>query len=274
MFLIATMWISNLAQNPTRLDQTATSSVETSQDEDGQWVITTTNRTFEFINILPPPLSEPLCLRREVKRRYHVWQESGESIIKVEGWKGVNPAKKIWTFEQEGSEGSVWNEFYRVTMPGCCANLTTHSFYNLQTGRKVYSATADPVTIVAPEPGVYRYVAYHSNDGILPALKPYNQELKGVIQYGTEKTVLTKLAVYAKRDLFGQIKFRYQNKVVETKDLQLEKVAGKKGKASLSNFAIILWFSSTDEIVLPVMNDTIEVSQASVPFGIRLEVVK
>jgi hypothetical protein len=277
-FMIAlltfTFAASLFAQTPNNFERTATSSIEASRDKEGNTLITTINRRFKLIDFPTQPLPTPLLLLEEFKSEHRLGIEGQNSVVRVDAWLGIQPSKKIWSIEQNGDEGAVFDEFYKITKHGCCASIATDFYFNLETGQKVFSSTKGLFTVIVPNTSFYRYISYHSNDAVIPPIEPRNDALVGVIQYGTDKKVILKLAVRSKIQAAERIKFQYQNKLSESNSLMLWGVDGKDDKSSLSDFAIVISYGSAGDIILPVTNDNIDLSRAVFPAKFSLEIVK
>lgn len=261
-------------QTPDGLDRSATSSIKATRDKDGNPLITTINRRFTFVDMPTQPLPGPLLLLEEFRRDRQPGTEGGQGFIKVEAWFEPNLTKKAWTIEQDGDDGRVFDEFYLVTKYGCCASIATNFFFNLETGQRVFSSTAKLSSVIVPNTGLYWYVAFHSHDAVIPALETRRDDFRGLLQYGTSKTPLWKLAIYLKAEPIVRIKFQYESKIVDSDSLMLWGVDGKNSKTSLSHFAIVVSLDWAGNIVLPITNDTIDLTKATIPPNFRVELIK
>src|SRR5260370_25253774 len=248
-------------QTPDGLDRSATSSIKSTRDKDGNPLITTINRRFTLVDMPTQPLPGPLLLLEEFRRDRQPGSEGGKGFVKVNAWFEPNLAKKAWTIEQDGDDGRVFDEFYLVTKYACCASIATNFFFNLETGQRVFSSTGKLSSVIVPNTGLYRYVAFHSHDAVIPALEPHRDDFRGLLQYGTPTTPLWKLAIYSKAEPIVRIKFRYENKIVDSDSLMLWGVDGKNSKTSLSHFAIVVSLDWAGNIVLPITNDMIDLTK-------------
>ncbi len=262
------------AQTPDGLDRTATSSIKTTRDKDGTPVVTTINRRFTYVDMPTQPLPGALLLLEEFRRDHKLGTEGGKGFVKVDAWFEPNLSKKAWSIEQDGDEGQVFDEFYLVTKYGCCASIATNFFFNLETGRRVFSSTGKLASVIVPNTGLYRYVAFHSHNAITAALEPYRDDFRGLLQYGSSTTPLWKLAIYSKAEPIIRVKLQYQNKTVDSDSLMLWGVDGKNDKSSLSRFAIIVSMDFAGDIVLPITNDALDLTKATIPPRVRVELVK
>lgn len=263
-----------LGQTPDGLDRTATSSIKTSRDKDGNPVVTTINRRFTYVDMPTQPLPGALLLLEEFRRDHKAGTEGGKGSVRVDAWFEPNLSKKAWTIEQDGDEGQVFDEFYLVTKHGCCAQIATNFFFDLETGQRVFSSTGKMSTVIVPNTGMYRYVAFHSHDAVVPALEPHRDDFRGLLQYGTPTNPLWKLAIYSKVEPITRIKFRYENKIVDTGSLMLWGVDGRKDKSPLSHFAIVVSLDFAGDMVLPITNDALDLTKATIPRNFRIELVK
>lgn len=262
------------AQTSDGLDRTATSSIKVMRDKDGNPLIATINRRFTLVDRPTQPLPGQLLLLEEFRRDRQPGTEGGKGFVKVDAWFGPNLATKAWTIEQDGDDGRVFDEFYLVTKYGCCASIATNFFFNLETGKRVFSSTSKLFSVIVPNTGLYRYVAFHSHDAVIPALEPRRDDFRGLLQYGTPTTPVWKLAIYSKAEPIIRIKFRYENKIVDSDSLMLSGVDGKNSKSSLSQFAIIVSLDWAGNIVLPITNDALDLAKATIPPNFRVELVK
>ena len=270
LLLVCVLSVSVSAQATNGLDRTATSSIETGRDKNGNPVVRTNNRRFTFVDLPTAPLPGALLLLEEFRDERRLGAEAGNGVVKVDAWFEPNWTRKAWTIEQAGDEGRVFDEFYRVTKYGCCASIATSFFFNLENGERVFSATGELSSVIVPNTGLNRYVAYHSQEAIIA---PFEDHDTGQLQYGSARALIWKLAIHSKDAPLPRIKFQYEGKIVEANSLMLWGVDGKKHKSSLSNFAIVL--SLNDEnIILPILNDELDLRKAIVPPRYRVEIVK
>ena len=153
-----------------------------------------------------------------------------------------------------------------MTKYGCCAALSTKVFFDLKKGRKLFSTTAEHVTVVVPNTSVVftRYIAFHSIEASLPPLDDKQvPDLSGVIQYVSNSNVLQRIAVISKNQNAASITLRYQGKQNEGRTLMLWGFDKKNSISSLSDFSIVVSYGSAGEIVLSVRDDKIDLKNAT-----------
>jgi len=289
-FWFVALALPMVAQTTGKLSRTATSSIRSARDKYGRDVIITTNRRFNVAEVypdhsIPDKANHSMVLLEEFRSEWTPGLEGKRAKIRVDGWAGdfPNPSRKAWTILSEGDEGEVHDNFYKVTRYGCCASITTQIWFSLIDGRKVFTSNNDPIRVIVPNShaGLTRYFAWHGYDAIIPPAEAQTvKDLKGVLQYGSERMASQRLMARAPIDLYlSKIAIRYQGKTNEDmRDLvsgvMLWGVDGKKDKSALSDFSIILTWNDKFEAEIPVKNDELQIGKAKVSDKIILEAVK
>ena len=251
------------------LDRTAESSIKITRDKDGKPVLTTINRRFTLTESV-----RPMLLLEEFRHDLEAGYEQAKGVVKVDAWRQPDLNKKIWSIEQIGDEGRVADEFYVVTKLGCCMSHTTSVYFNIDNGERVFSATEKLSSVIVPNTDQYRYVAWHAADAAIRPTETHETDLQGVLQYVTYTAPLWKLAIYSKSDRVPRIKLRYEGKFEESGTLMLWKMDGKRDKSSFSSFEIVVSMDSGGDIVLPIVNDEVDLSRATIPPLFRVELLK
>jgi hypothetical protein len=269
LLLVCVFPASIAAQRVDSLDRTAESSIKFTRDKDGNPVITTINRRFTLTESV-----RPLLLLEEFRHDREVGHEQAKGVVKVDAWREPDLINKAWSVEQSGDEGRLSDEFYVVTKYGCCTALTTSIYFNIDNGQRVFSATDKPSSVIVPNTDQYRYVAYHASEAAIAPTETRDTDLQGVLQYVSYTGPIWKLAIYSKGDRVPQVKFRYQGKLEESGTLMLWGVDGKRDKSSFSNFAIVVSMGPAGEIVLPISNDAVDLTRATIPPLFRVEIIK
>lgn len=274
-----------LGQERKGLERTATSAIRTYVNSDGDLVAETVNRRFSFStfyaeNLFSKEHFRTLLLLEEFKSTRRIFAGQMQGTVRVEAWigKDASPQNKLWTIEQSGDAGEVADRFYKVTKYGCCANISTDVYFSLGSGKKLYTTNTGLFEIVVPSTSVTlaRYVAFHSPDAIVPPTEPQSAGTQaGVIQYGSETSVLQKVILRFKGDIGPpRVRMLYKEKLVESQPLMLSGADKKNDKTSLSDFSVVLLFHDLRKVIIPVKNDQLLISAATVPQGYRLEAVK
>jgi hypothetical protein len=289
-FWFVTIALPIAAQTRGGLSRTASSSIKSARDKYGNDVIITTNRRFTFAEVypnhsIPDKDYRSVVLLEEFWSEWHPGMEGKRAKIRVDGWAGnfPNPRRKAWTILSEGDEGEVRDNFYKVTRYGCCASITTHVWFSLIDGQKVFTSNIDPIRVIVPNSSadLTRYITWHSSEATMapPELQTV-KDLKGVLQYGSERKAPRRLLVRSGIDLYlPKISIRYQGKTHEdmsslASGLTLWGVDGKKDKSALSDFFVILTWSDKFEAEIPVENDELQITKAKVSDKIILEVAR
>jgi hypothetical protein len=273
------------------LNRKAGSSIIVRNDNDMGFVATIINRRFTFW--------KELLLLEEFKREQRWDREDQDSSVTVQAWAAANPAKRLWIVHEAGDEGQLLEysrPFYRVTKHGCCAAESTHNYFNILSGQKVFSSTvsmSNPSDSLFEIEGLHtensgkqstRYIAYHSSEGSLPsvdgqALKMPFGALKsafGIIQYGSASRVLKRLILQSKSQNYEAlgtptIRALYQGKLSDPSGLR--GVSTKQDSSSLSDFSLVFNFSEELEVIVPVRNDDFDLTKAIVPEGFTLKTI-
>jgi hypothetical protein len=272
------------AQKPQGLNRATTSSIKSEQDKDGNIVITTINRDFKLMDEpcpldAPKPYTSSLLLLREFTSKQASNREGEQGTIKVEAWLGqdVDALSKKWEFQQEGHTGEPVDCFYKVTKYGCCMARATDVYYSLITGEKVFTSNSPLFGITVPNTTITldRYFAYLSADNVFgDRLGAKAADFVAVIQYGSETSLLNRIAIYSERAEYllpPKISLRYNGKSVDEKGLMLWTMDGKTSRSSLSDFALVLSYEKSGDVVIPVHDDSPDIAKATVPKQFRLE---
>ena len=270
--LLLLVWlfpVSISAQRVETLDRTAESSIKITRDKHGKPVLTTINRRFTLTESV-----RPLLLLEEFRHDLEADHEQAKGVVKVDAWRQPDLIKKAWSIEQIGDEGRVEDEFYVVTKYACCMAQATNVYFNIDNGERIVAATDKLSSVIVPNTDQYRYVAWHGAFGSIPPTESPDKDLRGVLQYVSYQAPLWKLAIYSKRDPIVHLKLRYKGKFEESGTLMLWDMDGKRDKSSFSNFEIVVSMDSAGEIVLPIVNDEVDLTRATIPPLFRVEIVK
>lgn len=266
------------------LSRTATSTITSGPNQFGEEMITTTNRRFNLVEFFPGYDLHGRSLLLLEEFRSEGWPgEIVNATVTVDAWTGSfpNPQNKAWTIRAEGNVGETQGNFYKITRYGCCDSQTTHMWFSLIDGQKVFTSTINPIKVDAPnsDADLTRYIAWHSSEAIIPPEEQTTvKDLSGVLQYGSERKVLQRLFLRSAGSL-SKVAIRYQGKLHDDRQaleqgLMLIGANNKTGKAALSDFAIVLTFNNQSEVEIPVENDALQIAKARVPTTLILEAAK
>lgn len=268
-----------------RLERATTSTITSHTDQHGNAVITTTNRRFSFVDAGADHRNEEAVLRlllEEFRSESSPGIMGTRSTVTVDGWMGPfpNPQKKAWTIHSEGDVGQAYDNFYKVTRYGCCGSQDTHIWFSLIDGQKLFTSNIHPVNVFVPNTraDLTRYFAWHSNEAsIEPAERTTVKDLRGVLQYSSERKLLQRLLLRSGADLYlSKIAFRYQGKLHDDmraleQGLGLWGVNKATSETALSDFSIVLIFNDQIEVEIPVEKDELQIAKAKVPAKLILE---
>ena len=264
------------AQDHKGLERTATSEIVTRTDKEKGIITTTTNRRFTFTDVYPDNVVSDeqfrtLLLLEEFRSERILRAEGQQGSVIVQAWIGKDdsPGEKLWAINQEGDEGAVSDRFYRVTKHGCCGAEDTFVFFNIMSGVKVFTSTGQLFQIEVPNTpnSLKRYVAYRSDmASILYPESNNRNNLAGVVEYGSDAKVLARVMIRFRgnREDTGtpKIQMLYNQKYTDSSPLELWGAEKKNDKSSLSGFSIVLSYDRSNRIVIPVSNDTLQITRA------------
>jgi hypothetical protein len=288
-----TLALPTVAQTTGKLSRTASSSIRSARDKNGKDVIITTNRRFTFAEVYPNhSISDKdnysMVLLEEFSSEWSPGVERNKAKVRVDGWAGKfpNPSRKVWTIISDGDEGRGDGNFYKVRLYGCCEDPSTQVWFSLIDGRKVHTSSIDPIRVFVPgsSADLNQYFGWHSpNASIEPPELGTVQNLRGVLQYSSERKSLRRLLVRSDLDLyFSKIAIRHQGELYEdmttlVTGMGLQGSYGKKDKPALSGFSVVITLSDGEdrfEVEIPVENDELQTGSAKVPDKIILEAAK
>jgi hypothetical protein len=281
---LAATVIPAASQDAKTFEKSAVSTVRTHTDKEGNPIIHIVNRRFTMVQLFNGGENpDGLLLLEEFDTERNLHAEGQKGTVRVEAGLGteVNPSKPVWTLTQEGDTGDVSEPFYKVTRYGCCSALNTDIYFNLRTGRKVFTSTTELGKITVPNAGdaFNRFISFRSLSGSirLPEFDA-DHRVVGVIEYGSETEVLSRIVVRVKtgeaEDMNGIVRMWYQGKPVKERTLDLWHADGKKEKTSLSKFSIILDLDESGIISIPVTNDMPDLTRATVPAKYAVSLAK
>ena len=225
------------------------------------WTYVTENRSFRFAEVLGDEGNYEAVLLLE--ETYHNERTDG-----IEGMRGTATVKAWsvhrgrqrqlrWAIRENGNDGEVIDRFFRVTAWGCCDTPTVYSYYNVLTGRKLYSSNSDLLQIWGDGDGpqAWRYVAFGFAGGSGLSRPPQ-------LQYGTDKKVAQRFSVVSSREYYDapQIFVSTNEKIEKSLDL----------RGSPLNFTIVLRYRDGVELRVPVEAGSIRPDMAQLPPGYSL----
>jgi len=278
--------VSIPAQSKKGIERKTTSEVTSRTDAEKGIIVSTVNRRFTFSqvyadNTVSDELSTLLLLEQFQSERI-LAAEGQQGSVMVQAWigKDANPSEKLWTINNEGDEGAIDGRFYRITKHGCCGAEDTHVFFNIMSGAKVFTSTAQPFQIEVPNVrhALNRYVGYRSDMASIQ-YQGSGENLAGVLEYGSESRVLSRVIIRfrGKREDTGtpKIQMLYRQKLTDSSPLELWGADKKNDKSSLSEFSIVLEYNRSTRIIIPVADDALQVSKARAHpmFALSLEPV-
>lgn len=203
---------------------------------------------FSRFSIYAPPQAESML----ITQKFELGQQCTDGFFpaKVEVTSNpidlktgkVNP-KKVWSFSTSGVSGEVLLAnlgVYRVDSPACCATTDTSTYFSLNTGELIGSATeiADSgqkafLQTATANPAKRRFISLEDNCASLPQ---GTRKSIATIFYSDEKSILERLTLSSKAsgdeeewtvaefNFVGHEKYETKLELADEKELSKEKI--------------------------------------------------
>ncbi len=248
--------------------RTAEASVSVLKRHGGGYDFRLTNRRYVTVWGSDKP---DMVVQETTTRKDERGRECCESSVQLVAFEVGNDGvlTERWKFQHDGDEGKVDEPhgFYRLTNFGCCGDYDYQWYFDLDTGKEVYSSTAGMLVVTAANvhPYMRRYVTW--TEDIAP-----DGAVSGVIRYGDRKQVKWRLRVESTgADVrWGKLSWEYEGKTGDAEMTIHHPVAGAKPE-SFTGFKLRLKFQAGGhEVVIPVEGDHPVIGNALVPTGLRL----
>lgn len=221
----------------------------------------TKNRSFRFVGVRGDSgdYGAVLLLEETYRNEQTDGVEGVRGNAAVKAWTLMPTGQRQlrWTFRETGNEGAVLHRFFRVTAWGCCDIPVIYSYYNLLTGRKLYTSNADLLEINGDGDGpqAWRYAAFGYAD-----ISQLSQPPR--LQYGTDKKVGQRFSVVSSRQYYDA------PELFVSTNAKLEKSLDLRG--SQLTFTIVLKYNDGVRLRIPVEADAIRPERAVLPEGYSL----
>lgn len=235
-----------------------------------------------------PVISDGPIQRRVVNTRFEfpsddVLLEISENLVSIHGQDGCDGKIDVtayrrenkqfnsvaWSLHERGERAELFGRYLKIVRFGGGGSEDSTVFYNSETGRKIMNSSSDLFPL-----NNFRIVGYQSSkaEGI-PEYTPDKEEL-GVMLYATnEGSIVSQLAIFGGKDDPGwtpEISFKV-GKEPPTKVLPPMNTSLDCLKCQLTGFSIILTFDENQSVVIPVIQDSLDITHASVPRGMRIQ---
>jgi type II secretory pathway pseudopilin PulG len=294
----STRHTAEMRQARTEFDtrRTATSSIRTYIDANGDEVVETVNSQYKHKEIwLHGDSRNPSNYRigtflETVDTKHTLGLDQYDSTTSVDAWIGDTPATqtKVWSINQQGEAGRIDEQLYCVERLGEVDLMPVYTFYSLITGKQLYQSTQEKLTeIDIPNTGYnfIRYASIHETESILrDDAEAGRRQVIGVFRYGSADRVISRLVIQysadpAKVDFGGRpltLQTRYQGKLSSAGDLDLWGVDGKASTHSLTDFSIVISSGRNashpagNDIDIPIVDDKPDLTHARIPTGVTL----
>jgi hypothetical protein len=212
--------------------------------------------------------------------------------ISLSAWRDsiIPGSRPLWQASIEADEGTIWNQFYRTTVFGCCDSSDEFAYFNLLTGGPLFEST-----VVREGPGrslrrlrvrnssISRVIAFHDTwTPNWPAEAKRDSTVIGVLQYGSPQGPVTRVAIHQARNAqadyrIADIRFVIKGKSVAEEEAEWLPVNNTETPSDLTGFAIQVRLSVYGEdkpdvvVTIPVLKDTLDLGHAHMPAAFRLQ---
>lgn len=275
----------------------ATSTIQVSKNSEGTDVTKIVTSSFEVVRIYSAESVQSILLKKTVTDSYTEGTEGSTGHVRLEARK--NKVKTfdqlLWTIDEEAHNAAALDEDLVVTwLNGCCSSVTAYRAYNVRTGKFLLAYDANtgtssggtqaPLSVEVPNAPLKRYIGvlspdasrdfvadegsdnvpklatltYSGNDG-----KARQVDVYGPVPNGWSATVtgqLVDLSTEKKNEIQGQ------RMTLWTRD------GVAVAKDAFNDFAIKLEVAMelSVNVVIPVINDNLDLERAILPAGYRL----
>jgi hypothetical protein len=247
---------------------------------DGGWMRTVVHPRFDFVSVWHRGQERPtsILIAQRLESTMRSDSEGAQSTLQVTAWsKGKKPYdKKLWSIATEADLGEVVeaDEYFRATRYGCCAAESTHTLYNVETGKPVATYTDEGVGFVeVPNTPVRRLITYHSAAASIA--DPAAADALGVLALSSrDGGVLHRIVIRSSSDqLEGftpQLTLKVDGEKEESQRIDLWAAEKNPVPAAIRGFQVRLIFEDGQAVRIPITGDDFDLEKATVPPGFRL----
>lgn len=271
---------------------TGSSSVQVTQNDDGTTTVTTTNLNYDIGYLWGEEELETLVLKKSVSEIRLIESDGSQAQLSVEARSLKNPKEILWSINEDAHDGlATSDDLYLTWLSGCCDVADGYRAYNLKTGKLIVTYDSNmgtsegyrtaPFIIDVPNarPQLKRIVGITSSDASRDfdsAQMSDGKSKLASITYADYDGALQTVEVYGLIpegwgvgttseivDLVGSNEIRNNTMTLWSSD-------GKSNATeALEGFAFKLTFSteSAAEVIIPVKGDRLDVKSATVPAG-------
>ncbi len=212
-----------------------------------------------------------------------------EATVAATAWRvAADGRRQLWSVQEPGDQGDVSHDqpLFMVRQSGCCGARNSFTAFNLDTGRRLFTATGEgfedcwALLEVPNSRGLERFVAFHAaysaTDDVAFGRR---QDVIGLLTYASPGEPLARYRLIATggsvESFMGaaSVELQQQGKAEEVPRLTLWPADGKRDPAAIGGFTIRLHLTEDRIVTIPVDADNLVVASAGVPPGIAIEPV-
>lgn len=274
-FWLLAIILSTLCTNSLAISVNSPASMTVIKDKFGEEIVSTINTEFkvdEYWNIEKFKLNEQKLILEETKEvEYH--SEFTRSKITTTQWigKSYSSLKKGWQLSTPANSSKIKSNMYLLTNSGCCTEEDVTSYYNIKTGKKVFSTSANHFSIgITADVDTNRFIGYWSTENVSIEPPKKSKNMVGLITFNSSEKNLEEIQVFftGKFDFMQnaapKIYAYYKGK--ERKDEHIEIYENDLKKLQPQDFILIIDFNGK-KIEIPVKNDKLDLISAKKPDG-------
>jgi hypothetical protein len=195
--------------------------------------------------------------------------------------------RPLWRVTLQADGGTLWDDFYRATLAGCCDQTDAMYFVDLSNGRVAFTHSREEDDSGAALPtihhwasGSWRYVAFHDRyTPADPSEARQDSAVVGALQYGTVGGATQRVLLVATTR--RAVDYRLYRVLLTTPRWQGRRLdlptepRDARPPAAISGFSVRVDLASesvdsTWIITVPVTRDRLAIDRASLPRGFAL----
>jgi hypothetical protein len=216
-----------------------------------------------------------VLLKETINEKIYSDREGSESNTKIELFKGKDYNDIIWTIEDEGDKTNQIIDFIGIIKTGCCGSENYYNYYNIDTGKKLFTSSGNISSIeLMNAGGPKRRLSYLCNctEYNIPESIEF-PNLLGILNYANDYLIREKLLLLGNFDgmpYTPRISF-IDNKGKESIGLfLLPNNDHKKDYTAFNDFIIKLCFGDSYTVLIPVIDDKLQIKKLVLPKGIEI----
>ena len=170
-----------------------------------EWEDNNYSTTFVNSNFLEFYVDSKYCIISEKITKEAVGGgEGSHGLLEATAYYSVfdSPIKKMWQIYEPAHNSFFFYDFYVAKHKGCCDAHDTNAYFNLKSGKKIFSATSDVLVVnYSNDRNVYISYIFITSSKDFPVQYPYLSNVKGIITLATSEEVLSRLLISTESDM-------------------------------------------------------------------------